>query len=147
MINKHHSMVCILLMRHFPMQLISISEIMCQTHAFTVRLLSIYLGEKFTRSPMSQGLRASAGPLMCELFALFCLLKSWNHHEWWLHSAPANARAKHSLRNSVYERKVYKYSTGKFIFKMCLHKLAQLADEAVSSIVWHREKGGFGTRK
>lgn len=29
----------------------------------------------------------------------------------------------HSSRNSVYERKVYKYSTGKFMFKMCLRKL------------------------
>lgn len=37
-----------------------ISEIMCQTHAFAVSLLGVYLSEKFTHSLMSQSLRASA---------------------------------------------------------------------------------------
>lgn len=58
-LNKLNSGVRTLLTMHFPIQLISISEIMCQTHAFAVGLLSVYLSEKFTHSPMSQTLRAS----------------------------------------------------------------------------------------
>lgn len=123
MINKLHSTVCILLMMHFPMQLISISEIMCQTHAFAVSLLSLYLGEKFTHSPMSQSLRASDA-----LWCASCLLC----FAFWSHGIIMNddytallpKYGQHSSRNSVYERKVYKYSTGKFMFKMCLRKLA-----------------------
>lgn len=39
-----------------------------------------YLGKILTHMLMSQSLRASA--------FIFCLLKSWNHHKCWLHSAP-----------------------------------------------------------
>lgn len=101
-------------------KLISIFKIMCQTHESAVCLWNIYLHEKFTHSPMSQSLRASA-VFDVRTVALFCLLKSRNHHEQWLHTA----RPRHTgdgSRNSVYDRKVYKYSIGKFMFKMYLWK-------------------------
>lgn len=123
MINKLHSTVCILLMMHFPMQFISISEIICLTHAFAVSLLSLYLGEKFTHSPMSQSLRASdtlwcASCLLCFAFWSHGIIMNDDY------TALLPKHGQHSSRNSVYERKVYKYSTGKFMFKMCLRKLA-----------------------
>lgn len=53
---------------------------------------------------------------------------TWNHHEWWLHTRSSQSMGNGS-RNSVYERKVYKYPTGKFMFKMCLCKSMPLCSQ------------------
>ena len=56
--------------------------------------------------------------LMWALLLCFCLLKSRNHHEQWSHTRRSSLRTDNSSRNPVYEREVYKYSTGEFMFKM-----------------------------
>lgn len=119
MSKKLHSTVCIprLLMMHFRTLFLTgvhfnIWKIMCQTHASAVGLLSVYLGEKFTHSLMSQSLRALRRSFMWELLLCFAF---WSHgiitNDDYTALLPKHGQR--GSRNSVYERKVYKYSTGK----------------------------------
>lgn len=66
--------------------------------------------------------------LMWGAVALFCLLKSWNHHETMITHRSSQSTGNGS-RNSVYEREVYKDPTGKFMFKMCLRKSMPLCSQ------------------
>lgn len=112
-------LLCIsrLLMMHFLTLFLTgvhfnIWKIMCQTHASAVGLLSVYLGEKFTHSLMSQSLRALRRSFMWELLLCFAF---WSHgiitNDDYTALLPKHGQR--GSRNSVYERKVYKYSTGK----------------------------------
>lgn len=78
--KSYYTCILRLLMMHFSTLFLNTSfqylKIMCQTYASAVSLLSVYLGEKFTHSLMSQSLRALAA-LWCENCCF--VLPFWSH--------------------------------------------------------------------
>lgn len=102
-------------------------QIMCQTHASGISLLSVYLGEKCIRSLMSQSLEPQ--PLFDARSCCFVLPFEVMDSSQTMITPRSSQRTGNGSRNSVYESEVYKYPTGEFMFKMCLCKSMLLCSQ------------------